>query len=104
MYSAIINKPPFMKKLENISFRFNNTITEEQLFFFNRYGIIQFKNFIDKATIGEYISEIENVQEYLLLHDIKKVNGIPLKFGADIDGTPLIQRIAFASHYSEKLS
>jgi phytanoyl-CoA hydroxylase len=93
-----------MQKFEHINFRLSNSITKDQLSFFNKYGIIQFRNFLDKATIDEFISEIESVQEYLLLHNLKKVNGIPLKFGVDIDGTPLIQRIAFASHYSERLS
>ncbi len=93
-----------MKKFEHIIFQLGNTITEEQLSFFNKYGIIQFKNFIDKETVDEFIAEIEKVQQHLISKDIKKVNGIPLKFGSDADGTPLIQRIAFASHYSKRLS
>jgi phytanoyl-CoA dioxygenase PhyH len=93
-----------MKKYEHINFNLGNHITKEQLSFFNKHGIIQFKNFVAKATVDEFISEIESVQDYLLLNNLKKVNGIPLKFGVDMDGTPLIQRIAFASHYSERLS
>jgi len=93
-----------MKKFEPAYFRFEERITKEQLGFFHKYGVIQFKNFIDKSTVKELISEVEKVQTYLLENDIKKVNGIPLKFGNDIDGKPLIQRIAFASHYSKRLS
>jgi hypothetical protein len=44
------------------------------------------------------------VQQYLLDNNIKKVNGIPLKFGYDERNRTLIQRIAFASHYSTILS
>jgi hypothetical protein len=43
------------------------------------------------------------VERHLLERGISKVNGIPLKFGRDVDGATLIQRIAFASHYSEVL-
>ena len=43
------------------------------------------------------------MQNYLLENEIKKVNGIPLKFGTDVDGSRLIQRIAFTSFYSKAL-
>ncbi|NIG57414.1 phytanoyl-CoA dioxygenase family protein [Chitinophaga sp. Cy-1792] len=92
-----------MKTNNQPVFRLEKTVTDEHLAWFQQYGVIQFKNFIDKDTIAVILREIAHVQELLLRNDIQKVNGIPLKFGTDVDGTPLIQRIAFASHYSNIL-
>jgi phytanoyl-CoA hydroxylase len=93
-----------MQKFEMPEFYFSGTLTREQRDFFDKYGIIQFKKFIDPSTVSHYLKETEKVQNYLLVNDIKKVNGIPLKFGTDIDGSRLIQRIAFTSFYSKELS
>lgn len=84
-------------------FHLNEGITNTHLAYFHKHGIIQFKSFLDKAKLAHILSEVEQVQELLLRNNIQKVNGIPLKFGTDVDGSPLIQRIAFASHYSNTL-
>jgi phytanoyl-CoA hydroxylase len=93
-----------MNKFEMPEFYFSGTLTPEQEQFFDKYGIIQFKKFVDPATVALFLEETEKVQDQLLTSDTKKVNGIPLKFGTDIDGSRLIQRIAFTSFYSNKLS
>src|ERR1700722_6278412 len=93
-----------MKKFEMPDFYFSGNVTSQQQDFFNKYGIIQFKKFIDKSTVSLFLKETEKVQNHLLQNDIKKVNGIPLKFGTDIDGSRLVQRIAFTSFYSKDLS
>ena len=85
-------------------FEFGDRLTDDQLAHFQRYGIIQFRNFINKEKVAELIGEVKKVESHLLDKQLAKVNGIPLKFGRDIDGSPLIQRIAFASQYSETLS
>lgn len=92
-----------MKQLNNNCFPFEGTLTAKHLEFFNKNGYLHFKNFICKATVTEFISEIEQVQQYFLTNNITRVNGIPLKFGKDMDGRPLVQRMAFASQYSKKL-
>jgi len=85
------------------SFLSTAQLTDATIKFFHQYGFIHFKKFIEKETVAELVNEIEKVQSYLVQNDIKKINGIPLKHGNDIDGKPLIQRMAFASHYSDKL-
>jgi phytanoyl-CoA hydroxylase len=92
-----------MNKFEMPVFNFSGNITKDQVDFFNEFGIIQFKKFIDKTTVLLFLEEVKNVQNELLYNETKKVNGIPLKFGTDVDGSKLIQRIAFTSFYSEKL-
>jgi len=81
----------------------NNSLTHEQLRYFDKHGIIQFKGFIEKDTVAAVLQEVQQVERHLLDKSIQKVNGIPLKFGQDVNGAPLIQRIAFASHYSSVL-
>ena len=93
-----------MKKLEQPVFHLNGSVTKDQLSFFQRHGIIQFKNFISREKTVLFISEIQKIQTQLLANDIKKINGVPLRIGLDIDGAPLIQRMCFASQYSEILS
>jgi phytanoyl-CoA hydroxylase len=92
-----------MKKFEQQIFRLEAAITDTHIEYFNKYGVIQFKNFISKETVHEFIREINQVQRSLISNDIKKVNGIPLKFGRDEYGDTIIQRLAFTSQYSNKL-
>lgn len=92
-----------MKKANQHVFRFEGNITQEQLQYFQQYGIIQFKQFVDRDTVQRFIRETASVQRQLLQYNIRKVNGIPLKFGFDVNGDTIIQRIAFASQYSQVL-
>src|SRR5882757_1200864 len=92
-----------MDKVIQGIFHLGEHLTESQLQHFHKHGIIQFKHFIDKDTRTLFIREIKSAEHYLLTNGITKVNGIPLKFGNDTNGSPLIQRIAFASHYSPVL-
>lgn len=93
-----------MSNITNFIFQFGQSLTEEQKNIFNKYGVIQFKNFVDKETVEDFITEIQNVEEQLISSGTQKVNGIPLKFGVNTDGRKFIQRIAFTSQYSKTLS
>lgn len=93
-----------MKKLEQPVFQLNGSVTGDQLDFFHEYGIIQFKNFVSKEQTDLFKDEIKRVQAQLLAEGIKKINGIPLRIGLDVDGAPLIQRMCFTSQYSDILS
>ncbi|MBS0026971.1 phytanoyl-CoA dioxygenase family protein [Chitinophaga sp. 22321] len=92
-----------MKTNNQPAFHLGDGVTTTHLSYFRKHGIIQFKNFLDKSALTQIHTEVHQVQELLLRNNIQKVNGIPLKFGTDVDGSPLIQRIAFASHYSNTL-
>ncbi|PSL47796.1 phytanoyl-CoA dioxygenase PhyH [Chitinophaga niastensis] len=92
-----------MKTNNQPVFHLGEAVTDTHLAYFQKHGIIQFKNFLDKETLSVIHSEVQHVQQLLLRNSIQKINGIPLKFGTDVDGSPLIQRIAFASHYSNVL-
>lgn len=93
-----------MSILSTRSFLLEDTVTNEHLHHFQAYGVIRFKGFIDRNTVNSLLQEIKSVESFLINNNIDKVNGIPLKFGQDVDGSLFIQRIAFASQYSETLS
>jgi phytanoyl-CoA hydroxylase len=92
-----------MEKVTPGIFRFGQSLDNTQRQYFHQHGFIQFRNFIDKNTIDLFIREIQGAERHLVSNGITKVNGIPLKYGRDTDGSPLIQRIAFASLYSPVL-
>lgn len=53
--------------------------------------------------VNQFLAEIKRIETNLLEEGVEKINGIPLKFGEDTDGSPLIQRLAFASQFSDLL-
>lgn len=93
-----------MKNNINTTFRFENALTPDQLSFFKQHGFLHFRNFVDRNTVAAFIREVESIQIELLQNQTTKINGIPLKFGSDVNGRPIIQRLAFASQYSNRLS
>lgn len=93
-----------MKKLEQPLFHLNGAVNDDQLDFFHKHGLIHFKNFVSKEKALLFISEIKRIERKLLSEGIKNINGVPLRIGTDVDGSPLIQRMVFASQYSDILS
>lgn len=87
----------------NSNFELGNSLTEEQLNFFNEHGVIVFRNFISREKVETYIAEIKRIEQEWISEGRDKVNGIPLKFGKTEDGHLTIQRLCFASLYSKTL-
>lgn len=93
-----------MNSYQHQTFNIQNILTNEQINFFNKHGVLHFKNFIDRETVKTFTGEIENIQQHLISNNITKINGVPLKYGYASNGKPVIQRLAFASQYSPVLS
>lgn len=91
-----------MKKWES-HFELGDTVTAEQLNFFDQHGVIVFRNFISREKVAVYINELKRLEALWLEEKRDKVNGIPLKFGKDEQGNKTIQRLCFSSLYSEAL-
>jgi phytanoyl-CoA hydroxylase len=70
-------------------------ITSEQRNFFNKNGFIHFKNFIKPETVADIIRASEQVQQNWIVNKVEKINGVPIKYGKDLDGSPIVQRFAF---------
>ena len=82
------------------AFHFEDRLTNEQKNYFFQHGFIHFKQFIEEETVRSFIKEIERIEAQWLAEGVRKVNGIPLKFGRDLAGAPMIQRMCFVNKYS----
>lgn len=80
-------------------FTLGNKITAEQQDFFDQHGFIHFSNFIKKETIDDIIRASGEVQKDWIDNNRIKVNGIPVKYGKDLDGSPIVQRFAFINQH-----
>jgi ectoine hydroxylase-related dioxygenase (phytanoyl-CoA dioxygenase family) len=84
-------------------YKLDTKLTEEQLDFFDKHGVIIFRNFINQEKVKLYLSELNRIEKEWLAEGKDKVNGIPLKFGKDMEGNKTIQRFCFTSLYSDAL-
>lgn len=85
-------------------FTLGDTLSPAQTAFFAEHGFLHFTGFIDRATIAELVAASEAVQRRWLAERRAKVNGIPVKYGRDLDGRPIVQRFAFANQHHPRLA
>ena len=90
-----------MKKIDSLNFPLEEKLTREQLDYFDKNGVIIFRNFISKETVQHFISEINRIERQWLDEGRDKINGVPLKFGKDENGNTIIQRMCFLSLFSD---
>lgn len=81
-------------------FSLESTLSQAQKEFFETYGFLHFKNFVDRDTIAEMLKESQRIQDEWIREDKKIVNGVPIKYGTDVDGKKIVQRFAFLNKYS----
>lgn len=82
-----------------IRFTLGHKITSEQKEFFNQNGFIHFKNFIRQETVSDIVNASLQVQQQWIANQKTKVNGIPIKYGKDLDGSAIVQRFAFVNQH-----
>jgi ectoine hydroxylase-related dioxygenase (phytanoyl-CoA dioxygenase family) len=92
-----------MPRVDIPVFTLGTELTKEQMDYYNKNGIILFRNFLDKATVQLFISEINRIDREWLAEGRTKVNGTLLKFGVDENGEKIIQRSCFLSQFSPVL-
>ena len=85
-------------------FHLKEKLSSQEIDFFHQNGFIHFKNFINQEAIQSIIKASNAVEKVLLKDEVKKVNGVPLKFGKDLNGNTIIQRFAFLNQKSPVLS
>lgn len=85
-------------------FTLSNGITDEQHHFFNKNGFIHFKKFIEPETVKDIVRASEQVQQNWIANKVEKVNGVPIKYGKDLDGSPIVQRFAFINLHHAALA
>lgn len=81
-------------------FNLGAKLTQEQKEYFDIHGYIHFKNFVDKAAVDEMLKESQRVQQQWISEGRKVVNGVPIKFGTDVDGKKIVQRFAFLNQFA----
>lgn len=81
------------------TFTLSDIISPEQLEFFNENGFIHFKNFIKAETIQAIIKASKEVEQKWIRDEVKKVNGVPVKYGKDLNGETIVQRFAFINQH-----
>lgn len=85
-------------------FTLGTTITEEQKAFFNQHGFIHFKKFIQQEAIDSLINASKKVEQEWISNTRLKANGVPIKYGKDLDGSPIVQRFAFINQHNPVFS
>ena len=86
------------------TFLLGERLTAEQLAFFEKNGFIHFKNFIPKEIVKQLLEESVKIQDQWIKEDVKSINGVPIKFGTDVDGKKIVQRFAFLNQHSDMFS
>ncbi|MDB5088024.1 MAG: phytanoyl-CoA dioxygenase [Mucilaginibacter sp.] len=85
-------------------FTLGEQLTGEQQLFFNEHGFIHFKNFITPETVNSIVKASQQVQQQWLNAGTTKVNGVPIKYGKDLDGSDIVQRFAFINQHHDLFS
>jgi ectoine hydroxylase-related dioxygenase (phytanoyl-CoA dioxygenase family) len=78
-------------------------VTAEQIAFFNEFGFIHYHRFFSSEQIQGALNAIAAIEKEWLHASVEKINGIPIKYGKDENGQPIVQRFAFSSLHSEYL-
>lgn len=92
-----------MKDFKYPRFELGSELTQEQQDFFEKWGFIHFKNFISREHVGQIHQAMKEIQTKWISENREMVNGVPIKFGCDIDGSKIVQRFAFSSLFSTVL-
>jgi phytanoyl-CoA hydroxylase len=79
-------------------------LTDEQIDFFNKWGFIHFSGFLQQESVDAIIRASIEVQNNWIANDVKKINGVPIKYGRDLNGELIVQRFAFISQHHPVLS
>ena len=90
-----------MSNTQYPKFTLGNKLTEEQISFFDKNGFIHFSGAATPEEVKSIIASTEDLQKKWISSGIKKINGVPIKFGHDENGTPIVHRFPFTSQYSE---
>lgn len=84
-------------------FTLRDTITPIQWAFLAQHGYLVFARVVSADEVAKVLSEIDRVEKKLLDEKIDKIYGVPVWFGTGPEGKPWLQRMGFASVYSEWL-
>lgn len=82
----------------------NGEFTPEQARFLDEHGFIRFRRFATADEIQMIRDELARVEAAWIAEGRELVNGIPIKYGVDENGKKFVNRFAFTSLFSEKMT
>lgn len=88
----------------NRKFTLGYALTQEQINFYTQYGFIHFEGFLSEKNIDNIIESIKSVERNWITNSVKKINGIPIKYGKDENNNTIVQRFAFLNQHSKKVN
>jgi ectoine hydroxylase-related dioxygenase (phytanoyl-CoA dioxygenase family) len=92
-----------MKLKDYPIFEFTSPLKPEHIEFFEDHGFLHFRGFINQDTVELFKKEMRAIETKWAEQNVEKVNGVPIKWGKDIDGRSIVQRFAFSSQHSDVL-
>ncbi|MFT6396329.1 MAG: ectoine hydroxylase-related dioxygenase (phytanoyl-CoA dioxygenase family) [Bradymonadia bacterium] len=98
-YPLPLTSPP-----PNASYEWTGEFTDEQAAFLEEHGFIRFRKFASMDEIAMIRTELWRIQDEWIAEDREVINGIPIKYGFDEDGKKFVNRYAFTSLFSEKMT
>lgn len=84
-------------------FQLGSSITDEQAGFFDLHGFLVFDRVASGDEVAMIKDELARIQDVWRQEDRREVNGIPIFWGKDLDGEPLVQRFTFTSTFSDRI-
>ena len=85
-------------------FTLGDEITPVQQQFLDRYGFLHFEGVLSEQDVSDIKRELAEVESQWLEEGRKTVHGIPIFYGRRATGRRFVQRFAFASLFSKRLS
>jgi len=85
------------------AFKLGPELTTEQLDFFNAHGFIHFEQVASNEEVIMILNEMKRIEEEFISEGRETVMGVPLQWGTNDDGSPFLNRFAYASEYSESI-
>ncbi len=86
--------------METPAFVLGETITPEQRAFFEERGFIRFSKVASDAECDRLIAAMDELERRFIAEGRDAVMGVPIQWGRRSDGSPFVNRFAYASHYS----
>ena len=86
-----------MSNTQYPKFILGNKLTEEQISFFDKNGFIHFSGAASPDEVKSIIGSTEELQQKWIRNGTKKINGVPIKFGHDENGSEIVHRFPFTS-------
>jgi ectoine hydroxylase-related dioxygenase (phytanoyl-CoA dioxygenase family) len=95
--------PEANSKIAMPHFELGERLSLEQSQYLDNYGFIRFRRFASRDAVADLNAEIDGLSERFISEGRVSINGIPLLIGKRKDGGRFVQRLVFASLFSEKL-